>query len=222
MAWGLREPTGFGRRYPDAGSDGYRESLEAHFHEHLTEEERATFDHRPVSFRYSISRKFTEDKGFLEDFEKPRRYRTEVGIRQFASMLLLENGLVAVDAQLKAVIDGLEPDVHQFWPIAFVSKRGVPYEQEFHGLIVGNHRQAFSREASVEGSWEERDGLASVTMPVKKCFEGIGLSEDAIDGAHLWRDPTFVSLALYLSDRLHDAIAARELTVWQKYKLTTA
>ena len=222
MAWGLREPTGFGKLYPDASSDGYREAIEAYFHAHLTEAERATFDHRPVSFRYAISRKFTEDMGFLEDFEQPRQYRTEVKIKHFASMLLLENGLVAVDSDLKSVIEGFESGVHQFWPITFVSKRGVPYEQEFHGLIVGNHRRAFSREISVAGSWEEREGAACVTRPHKEHFEGIGLSEAAIDGAHLWRDPTFRSLDLYLSDALHDAIAARSLTVWAKYKLTSA
>jgi len=53
----------------------------------------------------------------IEEHEPPRSFNTVKGYKSLGSLIKLNNRILAVDQALRAIIERLEPGVHQFFPI---------------------------------------------------------------------------------------------------------
>lgn len=216
MVWGLRMPSTFGMFSPSGELVGRDQQLEKHFNEELTESERQTFHNRFVSYRRSVSDKFTKNLGPLLPHEQPTELRTDRRFKVIAALIELPNRLLAVDQDLKELIEELEPDVHQFWKIRITNKSGQEYERNFYGMIVRQFLDAFLEQGSSVDAWRMDSGWPWIQ---KEKYGEIRISEEVVSDAHLWRDSRLYGLDIYVSDQLHEKICERGLKVPKQHEM---
>ena len=220
MVWGMREPGSFGDYFPDGEFVGWKEGVKSYFENEMSAEERAKYDNWDVNYRGSISRKFAGDLGALEEHQTPKHFQTVKTYTNIASLTLL--GLLAVDEELKAIIETLEPGVHQFWPITITMPKGVVYPKQYYGLRIGQFIDAFSPEQSDPGSWRV-GGLNKDKFRVQGAttehMGGLSMNASVMGKAHLWREKKLLDPHYYFSDDLHDEITQHALRVPPFYKL---
>lgn len=149
MVWGLKEPSSFGQFFRDGDYIGWREHLTEHFREKMSDQEKAAANlTRPTSDIRIVANRFRLEIGVsrfgapvlppLEDHELPREFRGEVRpIKILGSLIVLINGLLAVDAALKDMIETFEPGVHRFWPLKITQPRGEGHPGAFFGFVPG-------------------------------------------------------------------------------------
>lgn len=126
-----------------------------------------------------------------------------------------------VSASAKALIERLEPGVHQFVPVEYLDRKGDHLENRFF-LIVGNRIDSLDHEKTtmvlVRGKiWRAARDLAArpellppeadLNIEPKMIFN---LSQ--IGGAHLWCDKHLSGGSVFISNELADAIAAAGLS----------
>lgn len=135
-------------------------------------------------------------------------------------MLTLTSQLMAVNDALKAAIEGLEPGVHQFWPLQIGTYKGEPWPEGYHAMVVRTFLDAFMPEASDPRSFRTLgSGRFACTLPNKAMIFGLALSGTRIAGRHIWRDKLLREPGLYLSDALQSEIARRDLRVFKHFRL---
>lgn len=233
MVWGMRLPGSFGDFFPD-GEYADRSRTIA---DHLRATGGPELAHKIDAFqgdisnfkavvdaRYDASQKFTKDLGDLEDFEKPRAFVTVKSYSDLASLVNTENRLIAVGEDLKSIIEGLEPGVHQFWPITITMPKGKIYPKQYYGMRIARFLDSFSPEKSEPGAvgTEEFMGKTKyiVNKPDKKCLSGFALDTHRIGDAQLWREKKRIhGVDFFFSDALHDAIVKAGLRMPTFYKL---
>ncbi len=222
MVWGMREPGSFGDYFPDGEFVGWKEGVKSYFENEMSPEERAKYDNWDVNYRGSISRKFAGDLGALEEHQQPKDFQTVKTYTNIASLTLL--GLLAVDEELKDIIETLEPGVHQFWPITITMPKGVVYPKQYYGLRIGGFIGTFSPEQSDPGSF--RIALVNEIMfynplrPSKECIADLAFDTKAVGSSHLWREREHLqSPDYFFSDALHDEITRRAQRMPPFYKL---
>ncbi|MEJ2020381.1 MAG: hypothetical protein P8X51_19625, partial [Maritimibacter sp.] len=143
-------------------------------------------------------------------------------VKSFGSLIHLPNRLVAVDEALKTIIERLEPDLHQFWPIRIIMPNGDTYPETYYGLRIGQRLDSFDPDASDEGVWDVSiGGIYQVYLPRKKYYEGLALSAEKIGKAHLWREVKLVTPDLYFSDALMAEIKKAGLRLPKSFRLKT-
>jgi hypothetical protein len=218
MVWGLAEPHVFGDCFPDGEYVGFDEALESYMQTGMPEDERQRMENLLANYAYEVSQKFVYDKGPLLAHECPVAFQTEQNYTKLASLLVLNNGLLAVDGQLKAVVESLEPGVHQFWPLTITMPHGFAYPVQYYGLRIGQFRDSCVP--------EESQVRISTVAPMyfalgrsKKDFAAVAVSKAAIGGAHLWRETKLQTPDILMSDTLQSEIAKRGLRIFKHYKL---
>jgi hypothetical protein len=128
-------------------------------------------------------------------------------------------GLLCISSAFKAVIDRLEPELHQFFPVRLVDKRGKHLADHWF-WVVCNRIDSVDREHTSlifreYGRWVAPADLADDespsgfdrSQPIRLVFN-LG----QIGGAHFWRDKYLLPGDLYCSYEARDAIAEAELT----------
>ncbi|MEL6510774.1 MAG: DUF1629 domain-containing protein [Pseudomonadota bacterium] len=127
MVWAIHQASGFGKYFLYGERVGWKEGLKAYW-------DAQEAQGKPVDRGYyEVSRKFTFDDGPLADVELVKEFRTEKGIKEIAAMAEITSQLLIVHQALKELIEALEPDVHQFWPM----KISMPRGKVFPGLTSG-------------------------------------------------------------------------------------
>jgi hypothetical protein len=56
--------------------------------------------------------------------------------KSLGSLVLLPDRLLAVDATLKEIIEGLEQGVHQFWPLRIIMPKGNELPVPYYGMVI--------------------------------------------------------------------------------------
>lgn len=119
------------------------------------------------------------------------------------SSLVNLNGIFAVDRTLKRIIERMEPDVHEFWPIT-ISWRGLPHFKRYWGLSVNQFMNSLVPDQCVEGACETTDyKMYRVNyVSAMEALAGMAFSAKVQDGAHLWIERWVNGGDLFLSDAL--------------------
>jgi len=225
MTWGMVLPVSFGDYWPNGACVDARSRAEDHYSSVLTDAERKKLYAGVTSLLANANYKYIEDIVFtklgpLEEFEKPRKYKTFKTYKNLASFIQLSNGLLGVDEALREIFEELESGVHTFWPIEITMPRGGVYPKPYFVMVINTHLTAFSREDSEQESWEESspgNHYSRATRPHKKAFSGMAISRETVGTAHIWRVRWVKTPEILFSDRLMDKIKAAGLRIPPKH-----
>lgn len=220
MAWTIIETCNFGKFFPNASLDEWRERMAARLENEMTEEERAEFEGRAANYCLWISEKFRDCKGFLEEHEQPHVLTTERYEKTLGDFLISENGIRIVSAAFKSAVESVEPGVHQFWPMTVESTRGKVTPGTFFGMIVGQQRASFSQAESDPASFNPYSSPGGLKPPKnKKIIRGVALESAAIGDAHMWLEKELWSLGVVISDTLHAILEQQGLCLPKVYEM---
>jgi hypothetical protein len=233
MTWGLVEPAGFGQFFLDGDFVGWDEALKDHFFNGLSDEEREKYKWQGRDDVFDLPHYISEvSQKFIVNLqlhrldppqsqECPDEFAVErTRVKSFGSLVKLTNRLLAVDASLMAIIEGLEPGVHQFWPIKITMPTGETYPKQYYVLRICRFLDSFvPQESDVQAYDESEWGDYRVSIPNKKNFTGLAMSEAAIGGSHLWRERLLLYPDVLFSDALHSEIKKAGLKMPKLHKL---
>ena len=247
MVWGMPRPENFGEFWPDGcfekdpktRDDGWYKRLRAYYEEQSPEEQKRLFDYRgdprlAVHFYGTFpSYKLTNEPGAsdksglkpaygpIEPHEVPQSFDTERSQKALGSLITLSDKIFAVDERLKAVIERLEPGVHEYFPIQIRMPKGAVYPGPYFILRICQYCDAFSREDTWSESVEESEnvpGLLHLNRS-KKGITGLAFRKSAFGDAHLWRDRAFGEDLTCFSDALMAEIEQAGLHLPKHHKM---
>lgn len=247
MVWGMTLPTSFGQFWPSGefeydaktrDTDWYNR-LSAYYEAQTPEEQKRLFDYRgePASAShfysgfavYKLTKEpgtkynsgFEPPYGIVESHEVPRSFDTDKNYSSLGSLIKLNDRILAVDEQLKAIIERLEPGLHQFFPIPITMPKGRVYPDSYYVLRVCQYIDAFARYETWEGSFDESTRTPSLLFlnTTKKAINGLAMRQAAFGDAHLWRDRAFGEELACLSDELMAEIETAGLRLPKHFKM---
>lgn len=230
MPWALNSFPGSGAYSPDGDFIGRKEQLESHF-ERMPKEVQEAFDDSFAAYALHVAHKFNSEIGTIvggpppltpiEPHEVPQVYRTRKTYPSLASFLQLRSSIVAVDVELKAIIERLEPGVHQFFPLQITMPRGRPYPKTYYTLVIGQFLESFLPEQSsprcIRNIWPPSD-FYSIDVE-RDCCPNLAFSRTAAGHAHLWRERKTLMKNILISDALQAEIAAAGLRIWKHWRV---
>jgi hypothetical protein len=219
MVWGIEMPGSFGDFFPGGQYLGYDEGLKAYYNNEMSDEEKAAMGMQDRLLLSPFSAKFKRDKGSLKPHECPQEYRLRETRKALGSLIELSASLIAVDTNLKDIIERLEPGVHQFWPIKITMPKDKEYPVQYYCLVIRCFLESFVPEKSDEGSYQLQGSGYYSKFPKKQYFNGLAISREVVEAAHLWRDNALYSPQIFLSDELQTEIAKAGLRVPKHYKM---
>ena len=244
MVWGMNLPSGFGEFFPmgnfeahiDFEADDWYHRLNAYHKEQTPEEQKRLFDYGKgdgASYAGHVSEKFISERGTvlglgntsfgpIEPHEPPRSFVTEKGYKSLGSLIMLNDRILAVDEALKAIIERLEPGVHEFFPIEIRMPSNKVYPGRYYTLFVGQYFDSFSPGDSLEESFRDYgpDYPNHYTHEKsKKGVTGLALAKAAFGSAHLWRERAFREWLVCFSDELQAEIADAGLRIPKHYSM---
>lgn len=220
MTWGLLDPYGAGDYLPSVRMMDFETKIDHHFSNVMTDAERSEFDNWSVNLEHSVSKKFVYDRGRLSSFEQPEVIKFFKTPKNLASLIKLTDGLLAVDEQFKSIIEDLEPDVHQFWPLDFQLPRGKGIGRPYYAMVIHYHLDAFVPEESDEDAWRSGNGFYHARIGTdKQTVNGLAILSSAVAGHHLWRDTKLSCPEVFMSDALKERVDASNLRIFKHYKV---
>lgn len=219
MVWGLVDPSGFGDFFPHGNYVGWDEEIKRYFEEEMSAEQRAAFDNRHVRYGGAAARKFTEDRGLLEPHERPSEFRMMEARKSLGSLIALADGLLAVDATLKEIIERLEPGVHQFWPLRITLPKGGEFPVPYYGMVIRRFIDSFVPEQSAVHQVSEGSDTFFANGPTKKDYGNLTVLKSVVAGVHLWRERRLKIPDIFFSDELQAEIARRGLRIPKHHQL---
>ena len=129
-----------------------------------------------------------------------------------------------MDAALKALIEELEPGVHQFWPLRIVQPKGEPFSEAYFGIRIGRFMDSFVADQSDPKVFLEQVTIVGETQFTafdrsRNGYAKLALSSEIIGNGHLWQETRLWGPLLCISDRLQSEITARGLRIVKHYQL---
>lgn len=229
MVWGLMSDLWSREHSPNGKWLGYEERLTEYFDTQVPDgplKERLRWPNR---YHVYAMEKFHSEPGSRSPYnflpieaplhhEWPDTYQTKRTQEKLGALLITESGFLAVEERLKALIEALEPGVHDFRPIRIVTPRGKDYPAAYHVLRIGNFRDSFRPDltdsTAIFGAPDNYTAHAT-----RKHYAKVAMSLEAIGGAHLWRERTLTEPSICLSDHLQDAITMAGLRLMKHWKM---
>jgi hypothetical protein len=245
MVWGMSMPSGFGEFWPLGNAEGvdkydnelWGERLRLHYLAQTPDEQRRLYDHgdKPADHgapEYSsyVTGKFICERGApanpagysfspVEPHEAPKSFLTQKTHQKLGSLIELNNRILAVDAALKAIIERLEPGVHQFFPMDVIMPRRRVYPTQYYTIVIGQYLDSFSPENSKEGSCTKDGPYCYQTRGYKDDVIGLAFSQAVFGKAHLWRERRLREWLTCFSDELQGEIAKAGLRIPRHYRM---
>jgi hypothetical protein len=227
MVWGVLLPYNFGDFRPEGSFVGWEERLDAYYHKELANGPLKAHMPRASFYRSCVLRKFLYELGDLMPdglrverplpHEWPEEYRTAKSHDKLGSLIEID-GFLAVDERLKALIEAIEPGVHEFRSIRISMPRGKDYPVPYHVLLIGQFRDSFRADLTEGTGWNGKLDSPRI-HDTKAGFAAAAMSSEAISGAHLWRERRLNEPKFCLSDELQDVIAKAGLRMMKHYKM---
>ncbi|HEX7954968.1 MAG TPA: DUF1629 domain-containing protein [Burkholderiales bacterium] len=224
-------PEGFGDFWPLGDFDGWRDRLNGFYFSQTPEGKRELYEPRDeVSYSYYVNQKFSNEAGSgeglyqpplspIKSHEPPMVFRTEKTYRALASLIMFNDSIIAVDEKLKSIIDSMEPNIHEFFPIEIAMPKRNTYPGNYFTFVVGQYFDAFSSEETRAGSvYEFASGILRPPSS-KKGLSGLAVRRSVFGGAHLWRDRAFGPWLTCFSDELEAEIAKAGLRLPKHYQM---
>ncbi|MGH1330268.1 MAG: imm11 family protein [Paracoccaceae bacterium] len=228
----MNEPGSFGEFFLDGDYVGWDEALTKAFNETISQEEKDQYNLLAVSsYAFNVVQRFNNITQHeidhpramkpLRDFELPTKFAIKFeNSKEFGSLIELTDRLLAVDEPLRAVIEDLEPGVHQFWPIEIAQADGSVLPKQYYGMRIRQYKDSFLPEQSAPASFtDEGSGCHVFSFTLKHC-KALKVSSEAIGGAHLWKERKLRSPRVFLSDTLVERIRDAGLRIPNVHQLT--
>lgn len=231
MVWTIGEPKRFGEFFLDGDYVGFKEQLKESLQNQVSEADKEKYDitmlpsyvlHVSLKFIGITSHEIDHPRAMppLTDYEQPKSFAIEHDhSKAFGSLVKMTNRLLAVDEQLKAVIEGLEPGVHQFWPIRVLAKDGTAIAKSYFGMRVRQFLDSFEPDQTPPNAVTGETGSYYASNPTKQGSKDLAVSKAVIGSTHLWRERKLKSPNLLLSDELVNRIRSADLRVPTLHKL---
>jgi hypothetical protein len=232
MAWCVMERVE-GPCRPDNSLYRFEESLKKYYLEEIPEAERKRrrLSHAGM-YVSSVSLKYYSEVGSIVDHKvieplAPHEFPTEVLLRKnystLGAWLELQLGVIAVEERLKALIEGLEPGVHRFWPLRLVKPNGQDFPTRYYGIVIDRFLHSFLPEATKPEVFETiSEGYYDVRgIGTRAKYNAMTFSAATINGAHLWRESRLSNPKIFISDELKAAIDAAGLKIPTHYAVKT-
>lgn len=243
MVWGMSLPRTFGEFWPDgdfegtdaSGADGWGMRLKAYYQNNMPGEQKALFDdgqgNGPLRYPYFVTQKFINEPGALipreprqlspiEPHEPPRSFYITRGGKRLASLIKLNDRILAVDERLKSIIQRMEPGLHQFFPIAMKLRKELVYPASFHIMVIGQFFDSFLPENSSADAYRPNGESQFIHEENKRAMSGIALSKAAFGDAHIWRERRLSGEWLTcFSDELIGEITGAGLRIPKHYRM---
>jgi hypothetical protein len=177
--------------------------------------------------RYDIS---SDPFGPVEEHEWPIVYKTDLTKKRFGTLTsLLDMGgsgeHLVVDAELREIIERLDPGTHQFHPVRIATKHNEDFPGQYYSMLIGRFANSFSPENSdTEHFREEFDSVNKhqqyFSLSARHSPSSLAFSRAAFPAAHLWREKRLRMPNVIISHELRDAIKAAGLKTPTLYKAT--
>ncbi len=254
MVWGMTTNFGLGEFWPDGDFEydkkldecGWYARLSAYYAQQTPQEQKRLFDFKgdsgsaPHFYGTFPHYKFNNEPGALEKgallgplepHEIPHFWDTSKSHKALGSLIKLSGKTLAVDEALKAIIERLEPGVHEFFEIPIRMPRGKLYPARYYVLRVGQYFDAISIKDTasdvlreVEAYHDPESGKlvtpAYIThSALRGNTKGIAVRRSVFGGAHLWRDRFFQNNLTCFSDELIGEISDAGLRIPKHYKM---
>jgi hypothetical protein len=253
MVWGMSMPNNYGEFWPSGDYEKdpktregcWYDRLTAYYRKQTPEEQKRLFDYKgdPVNTAHFYGtfpayKLKTEPGSFnnnrlepaygpLEQHEVPRSWDTRRTHKILGALVKLSSKILMVNAQLKDIIERLEPGVHEFHSCPIRMPKGQVYPGDYYIFRVGQYFDAFSREDSWEGSVEDFAGTKDYPPithrlhlnETKKGVTGLAFKKSVFGSAHLWRDRIFAENLTCFSDTLIAEIEQAGLRIPKHYKM---
>lgn len=208
-----------------------RVSSEILYREEMTEADRAgLFPSSAAGYVTAVSRKFYCEVGTIVDHSvikpmAPHEFPSEVLLRKnyatLGAWLELQLGIIAVDERLKALIEGLEPGVHRFWPLRLVKPSGQDFPERYYGIVIDRFLDSFLPEATKPEVFKGEGRYRISGIGTKSKYTALTLSMAVTNGSHLWRERNLTDPNIFISDELKAGIDAAGLKIPTHYKVKT-
>jgi hypothetical protein len=216
MVWGLKLPSGFGDYFPDADFVGYSERLKAYFENEMSPDEKAQYgEFLGAGYVAHVVENFNNEPGTahgdsppfrpVADHEWPEKYELFKTYKTLGSLFMMNDRLLAVDADFKDAVERLDSGFHEFRPIEVIMRKGQAYPKQYYTMLIGRFLNSFDPAKSVEGSWRkpsEKYEQYFVFDSTKKYMSGLAFSKRSIGDAHLWRERRLPHPEILFSDAL--------------------
>lgn len=205
MAWAIRFNSEFGRTFPDGEFVDWDHRLKLRrgtIPDSIKDEMDYDGAMRIVKSEalqlVAIGNPAKHDKGLPTKFVVERSFP----LSRLTSLVNL-NGILAVDRKFKRIIERVEPDVHEFWPVT-IRWWGLPYFKRYWALSVNQFMSSLVPDQCVEGACETTDyKMYRVNIvSAMESLAGMAFSPKVQDGAHMWIERWVNGGDLFLSDAL--------------------
>lgn len=225
MAWAVRFRSEFGRTFPDGKFVDWDHRLKLSrgtIPESIKHE--PDFDGAKRIVKSQALR--LVETGFSAEHGKglPTKFVAErlFPLSRLSSLVML-NGIFAVDRNFKRIIERVEPDVHEFWPVS-IRLWGLPYVKRYWGLSVNQFMSSLVPDQCVEGACETTDYKMYRVNKVStmEALAGMAFSPKVQDGAHLWIERWVSGADLFLSDALMAECHKRRCSLPDHVQVLTA
>ncbi len=220
MTWAMYIGRHFHKFCPSADMDRFKAAEEAFFGA-LPESEKEKYLSRYSHYALERNKKFNRGEA-LADHEKVRWFRMEKRRKTFPDVMV-PTGTLSVTSAFKDVVETLEPGVHDFWLAEIEQPDGAGEDAGWEPIPGGDYwvmqvRQ-FLTALDVQNSDPKCLYLGNGTAPAKVLglldpgAMDIAISRQAVEGAHLWKDPSLIDFDCFFSDALVEEVKRRRLVV---------
>lgn len=227
MVWPIYELVTYGICNPAGEYIRDRDAIDAYYSAEMRDAEirvlgleKSFKDHQDMGIAYKFmsalaTKKFTKNLGPLKDVECPKTLRLDKTPKKLGALIM--SGLPAVSETLKDIIEGLEPGVHQFWPLTIELPSKKTWPEQYYGMRIATFLDSFRPEQSKDGSYRPHAGVFR-SRDNKGCTTGLAFAGDVFAGKHIWREVNLNKPQMCMSDALQAAVAEKELYLpphWQ-------
>jgi hypothetical protein len=236
MVWGVIQPGSFGDFYPFAEFTGWEEDLRKYYDEKMPAKQKDEFlaagDAQLIgsgAYVQVVYKKFSTEIGTkivgfppttaIEEHELPKTLNVE---RPYANLgsLISACGFWAADEAFKTIVERLEPDLHQFYPIQIIMPKGKVYSRQYYMMVIGQYLDSFSPDNCDEGAFDDRNnGYYTTRYGLKRDVGGMAFLQNTFGKAQMWSEHRLYSPEMIMSDVLQAEIIKAGLRLPKHFKM---
>ncbi len=153
--------------------------------------------------------------------EVPKLLVPDTNKKEWADAFMTINGMLVVRDVVRKILQRLDPEVHQFFPLTFQTKRGLQIEGPWFVLnITAKQDSVLIAASKVRINPNFPDTLCTFLANPKS--EDIVVDPSRQSGVNLWREERFSFYSqLFCSDAVIDEMEERGLRFFKSYVKAT-
>jgi hypothetical protein len=154
-----------------------------------------------------------------DPIEFPKRVQFESSHKTIPDFVPI-HGRLSLSPEAKALIEELEPGVHQFLPVEIARRRSTRPIYRLDGRILDTPYYVFFPQVMLDAVWVERSDVYVRPMPCgppiinpisSRRLDGLVLHREIIAGHHVWHGHYQCHEQLFFSDVLAQEVEKRRL-----------